>query len=965
MDYVRKRSSTMARENNKGAGNREQSPPRTPRTGIARLPKGKASMRALNTDAAAHLEPAATFFDDAATPVRDERDDSSRDSHDLSLADATRHSVVDNMLLSLDSIPIGGSLFNGNSDFFSNFDDNDMFTTNTQYAPTRPVRHRGHTYTSSYSSEYDMHHDETSSRYSNPRGRRSNSTTRGTWTLGRISGDAHSKGAVGDGSGSAHVRGAGKKGSKSSGSSSMDFGYSQILGTRRLVNRSASFDQSYGNNSPKSPQRMGTNSILDRGRPQYTYDSYDAAPTPTIPVGPRRQGQATTAPSYPSQASYAAPQAPAPQRKNSLRSSSSKTLWKGKGQTQDAESMRAQANDFFNATVQRDVPPVPAFAEPPAPSPTVAMRKPPAASPVVATAPKEKQGFFRRVFGSSSKNHSNYNHPDLPQLPPQPVDMYTATTPNRPKTTQANTHHSSSQSQQKALPNPPSRDAKTAGKDSQQGQQAPPPVLNKKHSSFFRRRKKSVSESPRPPLPMPSQPKPDLLPNQPSPSLSSLRKVMNPYLNDLTSPTETYFDSREHQPNGDADDGFEQMGGFSPDYTPHKDATIRPVKPGSRGTDVGSAPSSRGSAVDPSRSLNIDNQKLKLKVKRGGKSNLAKPHHDSFLADSSGNEDKYGGGLSPSARSPTFGLPDDPRRPKTSPTSPSFLHHHQPPMPEKENQTPQRKGNTGEKRTDVLTPSSTHALKSSPHREDDSWIVTTPTKSEAAQGSASAKANRVWLEPTPSEENLSAADKDLLSLPLEGVRTSSNASPAADPISPLSANDDFQSATSLPIVQVENGEVKEPEVISATCHPSNGLEPTSEDREVAEKIFNGDEEIVSRSRAAAWLGEPTTRSERTRKAYMELYDWAAINILAALRDLCGRLILKAETQQLDRIIVAFSERWCDCNPNHGFKAVGKKLFIIFFWRRYGLPHIQMSSIQFALPYSCSTLTCIWLISIRK
>jgi Sec7-like guanine-nucleotide exchange factor len=56
---------------------------------------------------------------------------------------------------------------------------------------------------------------------------------------------------------------------------------------------------------------------------------------------------------------------------------------------------------------------------------------------------------------------------------------------------------------------------------------------------------------------------------------------------------------------------------------------------------------------------------------------------------------------------------------------------------------------------------------------------------------------------------------------------------------------------------------------------------------------------------------------------MAFFDWHLKNVLAALRDLCGHLILKGETQQVDRILDAFSVRWCRCNPNHGFKATGK------------------------------------------
>jgi Sec7-like guanine-nucleotide exchange factor len=45
--------------------------------------------------------------------------------------------------------------------------------------------------------------------------------------------------------------------------------------------------------------------------------------------------------------------------------------------------------------------------------------------------------------------------------------------------------------------------------------------------------------------------------------------------------------------------------------------------------------------------------------------------------------------------------------------------------------------------------------------------------------------------------------------------------------------------------------------------------------------------------------------------------------------LCERLVLRGETQQVDRIMVAFSHRWCEDNPNHGFKTSGRSDLVIF------------------------------------
>ncbi|KAF2219211.1 hypothetical protein BDZ85DRAFT_206582 [Elsinoe ampelina] len=95
--------------------------------------------------------------------------------------------------------------------------------------------------------------------------------------------------------------------------------------------------------------------------------------------------------------------------------------------------------------------------------------------------------------------------------------------------------------------------------------------------------------------------------------------------------------------------------------------------------------------------------------------------------------------------------------------------------------------------------------------------------------------------------------------------------------------------------------------------------PTFEDREHALSIFNGDEDFVPRATAATFLGDRKTASVNTLRAYVELFNLTGQTILGAMRMLCNRLVLKAESQQVDRILDALAARWCECNPHHGFK----------------------------------------------
>jgi hypothetical protein len=433
------------------------------------------------------------------------------------------------------------------------------------------------------------------------------------------------------------------------------------------------------------------------------------------------------------------------------------------------------------------------------------------------------------------------------------------------------------------------------GSQSQKDDPPVPPVLAKKPSSFFRRRKKSLSEPPKVPvmqLDFTPPPNPVLPPAQASPGLSSLRKVMNPYLDDGPRAGELPHDLREQRPLQDAPDN-ERPQGFSPGYRPHKDATVRTVKGTSRNDDPTSSP------------------KMKLKMKHG-KTPAPMTQEDTFLADSSScNEDRSGRASPTGERSGV----DEERRPSTCPTT-SSIHQSGP-----EGKSDQRVDGP----TELLfpVPLNSQSRKSSlggdaehsaSELEDEGWIVAQPPKSALTSRTPSAAEKRVWLDTTAGEDG-----SDDLQLPLEGERASQRS--FLDSNSPISPDDVFHSATSLPIVQVDhqNSDTMPSIVEDRSMHS----EPTDAERTRALQMFSGDDTSVQKAGAAAVLGDVTTSSMRTRKAFMDLFDWAGFTILGAMRDMCGKLVLKAETQQVDRILMSLSERWCECNPNHGFKAVGE------------------------------------------
>lgn len=427
----------------------------------------------------------------------------------------------------------------------------------------------------------------------------------------------------------------------------------------------------------------------------------------------------------------------------------------------------------------------------------------------------------------------------------------------------------------------------------------------------------------------------NIAPPQKSPSNQSLMGAMAQYLNDGKSPNsigpspiDTFFDSREHQPDeGESTPIVRQNPSHQPSFD---ERVVGGRTPDSARQGTNQEHPKREGDDHPGNNLEQDSEKLHSTVRVRPRPTVnGEIEGGSFLINSSSNE-------AISQPSPTDMPPHKLlQRQYSTPGSAAFGR----PQSDKENVTPPRRANVGEKRTDVqiLSPISDRSHTLTNHDEptsrfleadnddgDDTFFVR-PPKIRDEGPPRSAGSNRVWLEPTSSDEHLPTAAR--MKLPLDSPRATIQSFPSAHALLPRTENEAFVSASSLPTVQVGDKELRMSqdwtEMDAAKVLLAHDIEMTEEDMHRARQIFEGDEELVSKAGAAAWLGQTTPKSSRTRKAYMDLFDWNGVNILAAFRELCGKLLVKAESQQLDRVIDAFSERWCNCNPNHGFKDRGK------------------------------------------
>ncbi|KAI8631531.1 hypothetical protein F5Y19DRAFT_398619 [Xylariaceae sp. FL1651] len=753
-----------------------------------------------------------------------------RDSHDLSLPaqNLTRDSLLGNMLTSLDQF----SLSQINTPTAGGFDEDgdpygvprgNTFTrsmTSTSRPPAsmyNPGNTHGHGY--SYSSDFEGFDDaasKLSSQFS--RGRRSDSSSGFQSGLPRINSMRERSHPGTPAKRGLHSRGG--KTSKSSSTNSFDIGaggYAQVLPTQRwghgASGRSSSFD--YGQrpslSSPGTWKTEFANTFL--------VDDYEAAPTPTVPGGPRRPPIPAIPP-------------PGPPSEHESKTSDRKRNTRSRSGTNKTTQSKYVAS--------REVaPPLPLHEVESAPAPHVSYEKPKEsqqAGPAPAPPVKEKQGFFSRLFGSARSN---------PSPTVEPISAPASVPAESFQTAVSKTNHIASQMKPQSAP--PTRDSEPP--------RQPPHVIQKK-SSFFRRRKKSIAEPPVPPPPIPrpidlNKSGDSSVPKAEQSPVSSLRQVMNPYLRgsnpatpqDLLTPrrdsTPREFESQSRGENN------RRTRGFSPDYEPSPSATIRTVKstsalkspePRWRGQMERMESPMRSPPDLPAKSMN-------------------NPDSTTFLHDSSDEGDKGSGTKQRLRQRPQTGKPASTGNLLNPRTAPEPLGH--------------------QGVTDLNLP-----------------------KAE--------RSPNLLLQKNASEDDQNSAS---LEVPM-GSRKNSGSRPTL-----------CRSASSVPSVTVDSsqaspnvpsGPLDEPEVTIG--------EPTQDDRQKAQGIFDGDEDFIQKEKAAAWMGEEGPVRQRTLRAYMDLYDFENQSVLTSLRQICTRLVFRAETQQVDRILVAFSKRWCDCNPNHGFKT---------------------------------------------
>lgn len=100
-------------------------------------------------------------------------------------------------------------------------------------------------------------------------------------------------------------------------------------------------------------------------------------------------------------------------------------------------------------------------------------------------------------------------------------------------------------------------------------------------------------------------------------------------------------------------------------------------------------------------------------------------------------------------------------------------------------------------------------------------------------------------------------------------------------------------------------------------------------QELATKCWEEDPSFLKREKIAEWLGGLGLVNRSARTFYFARFDFSGLRLDMAFRKLCDKLFLRAETQQIDRILAAFSQRYYECNSDSVFGSADVVHSVVF------------------------------------
>ena len=110
---------------------------------------------------------------------------------------------------------------------------------------------------------------------------------------------------------------------------------------------------------------------------------------------------------------------------------------------------------------------------------------------------------------------------------------------------------------------------------------------------------------------------------------------------------------------------------------------------------------------------------------------------------------------------------------------------------------------------------------------------------------------------------------------------------------------------------------------ASECEESEKTVETTTAEEYAQRIWDEDETVYENLELVVeWIGNGEPSGNAILQSYMAHFDFTDVELEQAFRSLCSKLHFKGETQQIDRVLLEFSTRYFECNPDCVLKSIG-------------------------------------------
>ncbi|KAI9270812.1 hypothetical protein BY458DRAFT_489900 [Sporodiniella umbellata] len=117
-------------------------------------------------------------------------------------------------------------------------------------------------------------------------------------------------------------------------------------------------------------------------------------------------------------------------------------------------------------------------------------------------------------------------------------------------------------------------------------------------------------------------------------------------------------------------------------------------------------------------------------------------------------------------------------------------------------------------------------------------------------------------------------------------------------------------------------------LLMSSSYNFSSIDPSA--AEYAQRIWDQDKTVYEDlSHIVEWIGNGKASSHDILKCYMAHFDFKGLELDLAFRLLCSKLHLKGETQQIDRILYEFAERYFECNPQCVFGTIDVVYSIVY------------------------------------